>query len=199
MTEEALQHSNDVDLWAKMLEGDHDAFSKLYERYFPMLFRYALRFTTDRSIVKDLLQDLFTSLFLKCRELPVVHNLRSYLLVATRRKVIKKLQQNAKNSTELIQEQEYDFHLELSAENTLINKQSWEQQRYTLQQILSLLTRRQKEAIYLRFYEEMSYDEIAEVMSMKEVKYARTLVYRALTEMKEQLQKKNGHLGLITS
>lgn len=199
MTEKSLQYSNDVDHWAKMLEGDHDAFNILYERYFPMLFRYALRFTTNRSIIKDLLQDLFTSLFLKCRELPPVHNPRSYLLVAIRRKVIKKIQQEAKISTEAIQEQEYDFSLELSAENAIINKQSWEQQRYLLEQTLALLTRRQKEAIYLRFYEEMSYDEIAEVMSLKEVKYARTLVYRALTEMREQLSKKNGLHGLMIS
>ncbi|MET6998012.1 RNA polymerase sigma factor [Chitinophaga defluvii] len=199
MTEKSLQYSNDVDHWAKMLEGDHDAFNILYERYFPMLFRYALRFTTNRSIIKDLLQDLFTALFLKGRELPPVHNPRSYLLVATRRKVIKKIQQEAKISTEAIREQEYDFRLELSADNAIINKQSWEQQRYLLEQTLSLLTRRQKEAIYLRFYEEMSYDEIAEVMSLKEVKYARTLVYRALTEMREQLRKKNGQHGLMIS
>lgn len=199
MTEKSLQYSNDVDHWAKMLEGDHDAFNILYERYFPMLFRYALRFTTNRSIIKDLLQDLFTALFLKGRELPPVRNPRSYLLVAIRRKVIKKIQQEARNSTEAIQEQEYDFSLELSAENAIINKQSWQQQRDLLEQTLALLTRRQKEAIYLRFYEEMSYDEIAEVMSLKEVKYARTLVYRALTEMREQLSKKNGLHGLMIS
>ena len=34
----------------------------------------------------------------------------------------------------------------------------------------------------------MGYDEIAGIMQLKEVKYARTLVYRAITELKVVLE-----------
>jgi DNA-directed RNA polymerase specialized sigma24 family protein len=42
------------------------------------------------------------------------------------------------------------------------------------------LTERQKEAIFLRFYENMEYEQIASLMALKEVKNARTLIYRAI-------------------
>ncbi|QEC52763.1 RNA polymerase sigma factor (sigma-70 family) [Anseongella ginsenosidimutans] len=160
-----------------------------YDCYFPLLFRYSLRFTADRDIIKDLLQDLFLDLYLK-RELPgSIRNLRSYLLVSVRRNLLKRLSREAARRMIPFSEESNDFLLELSAESRIIAGELLESRSHYLQKAVDSLTRRQKEAVYLRFYENLSYDEIGEIMGMKEVKYARTLIYRAISEMKATLKK----------
>lgn len=165
------------------------AWEQIYDCYFPLLFRYSLRFTTDRDMVKDLLQDLFLDLYMKQERLQQVRNLRSYLLVCTRRRLLKRLEKEARHRSVPFSEEAHDFQLELSPESKLIAVQMFESTYHFLQKALDSLTKRQKEAVYLRFYENLSYEEIGEILGMKEVKYARTLIYRAITELKTALKK----------
>lgn len=183
-------------LWVRLCEGDRDAFGEIYRRYFPLLFRYCIRFTTDRSLVKDMLQDFFSQLFLQRAGLAVPVNLKSYLLVSARRKLFRYLNKSAKLPGSLNEDTVSLFDLELSPESILINRQHTEQTTRLLQQKLNALTLRQKEAIYLRFYESLTYEEIAEIMVLKEVKYARTLIYRAIAELKELLAQNESALML---
>ncbi|SEW51696.1 RNA polymerase sigma factor [Chitinophaga arvensicola] len=174
-------------LWIRLCEGDREAFGEIYRRYFPLLFRYCIRFTTDRSLVKDMLQDFFSGLFLQRAGLAVPVNLKSYLLVAARRKLFRYLDKSAHGPSSLEDGAATLFALELSPESMLIHRQHKEHTARLLQQKLNALTLRQKEAVYLRFYENLSYEEIADIMVLKEVKYARTLIYRAIAELKELL------------
>ncbi len=174
-------------LWVRLCEGDREAFGEIYRRYFPLLFRYCIRFTTDRSLVKDMLQDFFSGLFLQRGGLAVPVNLKSYLLVAARRKLFRYLDKSAQGPASLEDGATALFALDLSPESILIDRQHTEHTTRLLQQKLNALTLRQKEAIYLRFYESLSYEEIADIMVLKEVKYARTLIYRAIAELKELL------------
>jgi RNA polymerase sigma factor (sigma-70 family) len=183
-------------LWARLCEGDRGAFGELYRRYFPLLFRYCIRFTTDRSLVKDMLQDFFSQLFLQRAGLAMPVNVKSYLMVAARRKLFRYLQQSAKLPGSLEEGAAALFDLELSPESKLIHRQHTEQSTRLLQQKINTLTLRQKEAIYLRFYENLSYEEIAEIMVLKEVKYARTLIYRAIAELKALLSPNESALML---
>lgn len=178
---------NDQYLWTRLCQGDRDAFGEIYSRYFPMLFRYCIRFTADRGLVKDMLQDFFSQLFLQREGLSLPSNLKSYLIVSARRKLFRYLDKAALLPAKIDESAASLFTLELSPEHALINRQHAEQTSKLLQQRIDSLTPRQKEAIYLRFYENLTYDDIAGIMEMKEVKYARTLIYRALAELKELL------------
>jgi RNA polymerase sigma factor (sigma-70 family) len=55
-----------------------------------------------------------------------------------------------------------------------------------LQQALNTLTPRQREAIFLRFYEELSYEEIAGVLDIS-TKATYKIVARALLQLKRSL------------
>jgi RNA polymerase sigma factor (sigma-70 family) len=177
---------NDQALWTKLCQGDREAFGEIYQRYFSMLFRYCIRFTADRNLVKDMLQDFFSQLYLQREGLSLPSNLKSYLIVSARRKLFRYLDKAAL-STHLDEGAATLFTLELSPEHALINRQHAERTSKVLQQRIDALTPRQKEAVYLRFYENLSYEDIAGIMEMKEIKYARTLIYRALAELKELL------------
>ncbi len=183
-------------LWARLCNGDREAFGEIYRRYFPLLFRYCIRFTTDRALVKDMLQDFFSQLYMQRAGLSLPVNLKSYLLVSARRKLFRYLDKSAHGPASLEEGTASGFALELSPESILINRQRTEQTTRLLQQKLDALTLRQKEAIYLRFYEGLSYEEIADIMVLKEVKYARTLIYRAIAELKELLAQNEAALML---
>jgi RNA polymerase sigma factor (sigma-70 family) len=208
-------YSNDDEdvLWSQFLEGSEMAFTRIYDIYFPILFHYCIRFTPDRSLIKDVLQDFFIGLFsgrkspLAARSNPlavrnhplVVRNLKSYLMVSVRRELFRRLGKVSLIPMEAITGQEYDFCLELSPETELINRQSGEHRSKHLQDIINALTARQREAVYLYFYENISYEEMAEIMGLKEVKYARTLIYRAISELRLILEKNDFLLGQIIS
>lgn len=183
-------------LWARLCNGDREAFGEIYRRYFPLLFRYCVRFTTDRALVKDMLQDFFSQLYMQRAGLSLPVNLKSYLMVSARRKLFRYLDKSAHGPSSLEEGTASNFALEVSPESILINRQHTEQTTRLLQQKLDTLTLRQKEAIYLRFYEGLSYEEIADIMALKEVKYARTLIYRAIAELKELLAQNESALML---
>lgn len=62
-----------------------------------------------------------------------------------------------------------------------------------LSQVVEDLPRRQKECIYLRFYEGMSYQEISEIMEI-EVSSTYKMLYKAIEQLYEKLAMKNGKL-----
>ncbi|MGX5818779.1 RNA polymerase sigma factor [Chitinophaga lutea] len=195
MTRSHYQLKDDIELWTLLRNGDREAFVAIYNRYFPLLFRYCSSFTSDRPLVKDMLQDFFTQLYLQSATLHAAERLKSYLLVSARRKLIRYLGKASRFPDALTDEDTYDFCLELSAESAWIDRQRAEEHARCLRRSVARLTDRQREAIYLRFYESLGYEEIAEVMQLKEVKYARTLIYRALGELKTVLAKDAGVLS----
>lgn len=189
----------DTALFSQLLKGNKKAFARIYDTYFPILFQYCIRFTPDRSLIMDTLQDLFMGLLNRQKPFPEVYNVKSYLMVSSKRELLRRLARASRLPVESMTEEVYDFHLELSPENILIDKQTGERRSRHLQDTVNSLTPRQREAIYLYFYNDSSYEEIAEIMNLKEVKYARTLIYRALSEIRLVLKEDSSFLGKIIS
>ena len=52
-------------LWEKLLAGDEDACTYIYRKYIEELFSYGMRFTSDRELVKDCIQDLFVKIYFR--------------------------------------------------------------------------------------------------------------------------------------
>ena len=53
----------DIDLWNAYKEGDKDAFGVLFKRHFSSLFQYGIKLCSDRTVVEDCIQELFTELW----------------------------------------------------------------------------------------------------------------------------------------
>lgn len=173
--------------WSRFCKGDRQAFDMLYAVYFPVLFQYCIRFTHDRNLIKDVLQEFFITLFLKPPKAAAVQHWKSYLLVSVRRQLVKAIAREATSFTSLQNEDTYDFELELAADAALIEKQDDGKRTRTVQQLINQLSARQREAVYLYFFENIPYEQIADILGMKEVKYARTLIYRALDDIRAAL------------
>lgn len=164
------------------------AISMLYRRYFQILYSFALRISKDKEISKDCVHDLFVHLWENHEELSEISNVKSYLLTSVRNNTLKVLSQNAK-SIAVVEEQ---FSLDeqiFSIEHTIIYEEEDEEKRKQIITVLEELTTRQKELIYLQFYEGLSIQEIQERTSMQ-YQSVKNLTYRALTKLRQALKKK---------
>lgn len=189
----------DADKWTEFIGGSETAFDFLYDKYFALLYGYGMQFCTDKSVIKDCIQDLFIELWSKKSRLTTVKSVKYYLYKSLRRKIIKTISQ--KDSLSLEHEMlpvEFNLQTAFSGEAAMMEKEVIQDNERKIQWALKRLTARQKEAVFLKFYENLSYHEIASIMNLTDAKYARKLIYRSLVELKATLYKYKDSL-IITS
>lgn len=84
-----INHLSDQDLLSKMRKDDDDrAFAVLFDRYWSALWRHAAGAMKTREDAKDIVQEVFFSLWERRKTLMINTKLSSYLYRATMNKVI---------------------------------------------------------------------------------------------------------------
>jgi len=166
--------------------GDNDALSLIYSENSKKLYLFGSKLTPNHTIIEDSIQDLFSDLVRNRRKLGDTDNINFYLLKSFKRKLLRQLQKEKRY--ELNDKHEnFVFDITYSIENEIINKDSTTTRLHQLHKALNELSPRQKEAIYLRFTEELEYAEIAEILEMS-IEACRNLIYRAIKSLKESIQ-----------
>lgn len=169
-------------LWNEFRAGSLEAFTNLYGKYLRPLYNYGKKFSKDTAFVEDCIQDLFVELWKNKAGLNATESPKYYLFKSLRNKIFRELNSN-KPLFEAVTE-EYNFEIEFSAEtNLLYNQTLFDQQQY-LHRALQTLTKRQREAIFLRFYENLSYEEVASIMSL-ELRSVYNLISKAIDALKK--------------
>ncbi|SOD13365.1 RNA polymerase sigma factor [Pedobacter xixiisoli] len=151
-------------LWSGLRNGDASSFDALIKKYTDILFNYGSRFNTDRDIVKDCIQELFVELWKKREGLTLPKTIKWYLFVALRNRIFR--EQTKWNKTETLTENDHDFFLEYSIEEKIIENTEDAELANKIKKILNSLPARQREIIYLRYYENYDYDQISELMNI---------------------------------
>ena len=169
-----------------MKSGNELAFDTIYHAYIEHLFRYATRITDKKELIEDSLQDLFVEIWKSRKALPSVHSIKYYLFKRIKRKIIKKLIESRKVPITRNILEEYNFEIVFSHETELIKKQISKEKQAKLLQSLNKLTRRQKEAITLRFFDGLPTHEVASLLAMSP-KSVRNLIYRALEVLRSDM------------
>jgi RNA polymerase sigma factor (sigma-70 family) len=170
------------DIVKKFVAGDDDAYSIIYHTYAKELYSYGkgLGFSTDA--VKDAIQDLFYKILCKPKLLTEVINLKYYLFRALKNKLL-----NLERSSECTLEEgrnETGFSVCITALDKLIDDEERIALEKRIQDLMSCLTSRQREAVYLRYINEMSYEEIADLLNMTPPS-VRNLISRAIERMRK--------------
>ena len=172
-----------VDLWLKFKSGDSDALGKLAQIHYRALYNYASKFSGDPDFIRDCLQELYLELWERRDFLSETAFVKSYLFKALRHKLIKenvRLKRFQEQKNVLFDGNDSD----LSIESYIIENESSKYQAKRLTHIISLLSKRQQEIIYLRFYQNLENEDIANIMNLGRQSVS-NLLYRTLKEMKE--------------
>ena len=151
-------------LWQAFREGDRKAFEKLLHVYYRPLFQYGTKLLKDTDLVNDCVQDLFVNLWERRIFLSEARNLKQYLFSALGNLIAKERNRNP-NWEELPDESE-ETETETFTENRIIDEEIEQEKKAQIQRTLIHLTRRQQQILHLKFFEEMSNEQIAEILDI---------------------------------
>lgn len=173
------------------MKRDHISnITSIYDEYLDTLYSYAIHLGFDEPTAMDAIHDIFYNLCIKQSIINGITNHKSYLLRSLRNRLldIKRLEKKT-SVIESINNEEaeiFPFQLKVTIEDELIEEEDAQLIKQKVEKILKRLTNRQREIIYLRYIENYSYEEIAEIMQIS-VAASRNLMNRAITKLKESL------------
>lgn len=167
--------------WRQFVSGDNDSYSWIYNTYVQVLYQYGHRFTSNSEIIKDCIQEVFTSLYKNREHLITPDNIKVYLLVSLKNCLIRTLYKESLYDREI--PENIWFYLEPTVEDEFIDNEQYAHQQKKIKEILDLLTPRQKEIIYYRYIQELSMDEICMLMDLN-YQSAQNLIQRSLKKIR---------------
>ncbi|MCE6989862.1 RNA polymerase sigma factor [Dyadobacter sp. CY323] len=171
---------SDQDLWSAFKGGDRTAFAHIYQRHFRKLIAYGIKVAGDKDVVKDCIQDLYVELWETKGNLANVSSIQFYLLKALRYKIIRHLEDSGEDTLDTIhwKVQEDNFELQmLQEESSILNYKK-------LDTAINLLPKRQREAVQLRYFHDMSNEQVAQVMGVN-YQSACKFIYTALKSLRQ--------------
>ena len=152
-------------LWQSIRKGNQLAFSSLYKKYVNPLYNYGMHIQADHDGVMDTIQELFVNIWSRRDSMSEVDKVKYYVFKSFRNLYFQRISKENKlvNHLDFIEYSEFKVE---SFEQELIQIQSNELRIKSLQNAINDLTKRQKEAVILRFYNELSFQEVGSLMSI---------------------------------
>ncbi len=175
---------DDNELWAELKAGDEQAFSILFKRYYGCLLQYGNTFLPFSEKVQDCVQDVFTDIWVYRNSLSSTVVVKAYLLSSVRKRIVRLHQRdrvfNKSKSVDAI-----EFLFDFSVEHRLVSDELTAGKVMQLNKVLNVLPARQKEALYLRYHNSLSVDEIAVILNVN-YQSANNLLHRGLLNIRKE-------------
>lgn len=169
-------------LWTKLKGGDPDALGDLYDLFIDDLFNYGMQFGKDKSCVMDCIHDVFFNLYKYRKTLANTDNVKYYLLRSLKNQILKQKTDKIVLLNENVQNSGFSSSIEVQ----IIDDESLNEREFQLSNAINLLSKGQRYGLFLRFKEELSYVEIADIMNVS-VETSRTIIYRAIKTLRKRL------------
>ena len=182
-SENTYAYTTDAALWDDFLRGSKPAYAYLYQKYAPILYNYGYKIAQNREITEDCLQDLFLTILETRERLGRTDSIKFYLMRALRREIVRKLTNEQRFDHE---PNALNFTIEFYYEPTWLDRQISTEQSTLLLRELNNLPARQKEALFLKFFDNLSYEEIAGVMGIEQTSVYK-IVYKAIASLQKRI------------
>lgn len=176
---------SDAEVWQKLKGDDKAALEYIYNQNIDVLYRYGHKFSNDRGLIEDCIQEVFLTLWERRFVIGDTDAIKPYILTALRRRMIRATSKNHIRIDRNFEIEDYDFQLEFNPEEKLILAQDDEARVRRLSDELNKLTTKQREVVYLRYYCELNYEEIAGIMAIS-YQSARNLMFKTLSILRKQ-------------
>ncbi len=176
-------YTTDSDLWDDFLEGSKIAYAYVYSKYASTLYNYGYKISQNRELTEDCLQDLFLTILETRERLGRTDSIKFYLMRSLRREIVRKLTNEQRFDHEL---DTLEFSIEFYYEPTWLDRQISREQSSLLLKELNSLPARQKEALFLKYFDNLSYEEIAGVMGIEQTSVYK-IVYKAIASLQKRM------------
>ena len=172
--------NEDIYLWTQIREGSYEAFTLLYTKHIDGLLQYGYKITSDITLLKDVLQDLFMNFWIKRDTLPEVDQVNYYLIRSFRNNLIRAIKKTNSVDTETLNEWLKEIEIYEDEENEWIIER-----RKKIAQLIDILPDRQKEVIHLKYYQNFDNKQISEILDIN-YQSVSNLLFRALNSIREK-------------
>ena len=169
--------ADDAQLAALVLQGDQAAFGYLFDRYREAIYRLFVQRTGDKSDADDLLQETFIKVYMNIDRYSPDYTFGQWIYTIARNTFIDYVRRRQ-------EEQPIDERFAAPAsgaptpEESVINLQ----QRTQIERYLERLTPRYRRLVVLRFFDGLSYEEIAARLDLP-LGTVKTQIHRARGRM----------------
>ena len=156
---------NEQELLLQIAEGDEPSFAKLVKSYSGLLSTYLFKLTKDRDIARDVVQEIFTQLWLTRESLRNVESFKAYLFTISRNhavRLLKSIDKEYKHRQEWWQLTQSGVSIQETNEQALLEN-AYDS---IMQDAIGRLPTQQKRAWLLARKEGRKYAEIAVEMNI---------------------------------
>ncbi|MDR1223296.1 MAG: RNA polymerase sigma factor [Tannerella sp.] len=172
-----------IKIWDQFRAGDEDSFSVLFETFLDTLFRYGLKFVADEDTVKDCIQDLFIKIYSNRASLAPTTSPKFYLLSSLKNMIIDVINRDRHITYVAPEELPFIASYQYSDEQDDLEDDAVKEK---FEQLISILNPRQKEAVYLRFQLDLSYEEISRLLGIN-YQSVRNLIHRSILKIRGKM------------
>ena len=158
-------------------------FSQLYNKHIDQLFAFGSRFTSDREMLKDCIQDVFVKLYTRRESLGPIDNVDSYLFISLRNRIHDEFRRNGKITGDEVN----DANMQAVAEYEEYNQEQMEQQQEltnNVEKFFEKLSPRQRQIINLYYIEQRKYEDICRIMGIN-YQSVRNQMHRSISRLRE--------------
>ena len=155
-------------LWSRLQKGDAAALESLMRLCLKEMFHYGTKFSADDEFIKDCIQDVFLEIWQRHTTLGTAPSVKAYLFASLRRRMHKLYRQRERLFSTDSADVNAGFDVVFSPENHWIEQETVVENARNISVLLNKLSKREKEIVYLKFYQNLSRTEIAEVMNLNQ-------------------------------
>ena len=181
--------AEDVRLMQLVAGGDTTAFEQLIERHQSLVAGTVARMLGSNSDVEDIAQQVFIRVWKGAGRYVARAKFTTWLLKITRNLVFNEMRRAKRHPHLPVQIEPNAEEMPLKDEATASPDATLLQTelQQAIENAITLLPETQRMALVLRRYDELSYEEIADVLDLS-VPAVKSLLFRARTELRERLK-----------
>lgn len=153
----------DQELWVRFRRGEELAYTKLMNRYARPMYNYGYRFCQNSDLIRDCVQEVFLELWKKRSKVNSTPSVKWYLFKSLRLRIFRDQSKWQRNEP---LDDNYNFLVEFNIESRLIEAADVQELSSKIKDALNNLPPRQCEILYLRFYEDLNYEQISDLMGI---------------------------------
>ena len=171
-------------------QGDTSAFEEVIERHQTLVAGTAARMLGSNSDVEDIAQQVFIRVWKSARRYVPRAKFTTWLLKITRNLVFNELRRAKRRAQVPLQSEPGIEEIPLKDETNPAPDASLleDELQRAIEEAIMQLPESQRMALVLRRYEQLSYEEIAEVLDLS-VPAVKSVLFRARTELRSRLSK----------
>jgi RNA polymerase sigma-70 factor (ECF subfamily) len=176
-----MKYKSDNELLEMMRQDDMSSFNELYGRYWEVIYDIAYKKLNDKEEAKDIVHDLFLTIWTKREKITIHTSFLSYLAISLKNRII----DNARK--EVIRRKKINEDIKVEEiNNTTMDQLLVKELRGTISLEIQNMPKKMQEIFRLSREEELSVNEIAQKLSLSN-QTVKNQISNALRKLRQKI------------